>query len=224
MDEISTGRVKISGLFYGNETTTAYLMKTHISPLSTRKGFTLVELLVVIAIIAILATMAVAGARIAKDAAANAGARAAIADLTNALDAFYDDQDAFPLSEGQDEDSEVTTDSQLMNILTGIDTDENPQGNSYFTFKKAKGNNNNYWDGLYRTASTAELYGPWKNRNKNDRFYRVIFNYDYDEFIREPSSTGGSEEIYGYKYLIYHAGKDGEVGGEENVDNLYNWK
>ncbi|MEN8738057.1 MAG: prepilin-type N-terminal cleavage/methylation domain-containing protein, partial [Akkermansiaceae bacterium] len=47
-------------------------MKAHTSKLSQRshkKGFTLVELLVVVAIIAILATMATTGAILAKNAA-----------------------------------------------------------------------------------------------------------------------------------------------------------
>lgn len=222
ISEISTGRVWISSITFIHEQN-PHLMKAHTSLRTFRQGFTLVELLVVIAIIAILATMAVTGARIAQNAASNAAAKAAIGDLTNALDSFYDDQDSLPLGRSYEEDTEVRTDNELTNVLTGIDTDENPSGITYLTFKKAKGSNNNYWDGMHRTSSTSALYGPWKNRNQNERYYRVMMNYDYNEFVQEPNNVG-SEEVYGYKYLIYHAGKDGELGGEENLDNIYSWK
>ena len=201
-------------------------MKAHTSQLSQgshRKGFTLVELLVVVAIIAILATMAVAGASMAQNAARKTKAKAAISDLRGAIDNFTDEQNTFPLAEGESEAAEKQTDSELMNALTGIDREENPSGIPYFTYRQAKGKNNDYWDGLFRTQSTAEFFGPWKNRNKNERYYRIIFNYGYEDFIREPSNIGG-EEVYGAQFLIYHAGKDGGIGGDENVDNIYGWK
>ncbi|MGC6426512.1 MAG: type II secretion system protein [Akkermansiaceae bacterium] len=198
-------------------------MKAHTSELPTRKGFTLVELLVVVAIIAILATMAVAGASMAKNAANKTKAKAAISELTTAISSFSDEQNTLPLAEGEGETAEKRTDNELMDVLCGINEDENPNKIAYFSYRKAKGKNNNYWDGLYRTQSTAEFFGPWKNRDKNERYYRIIFNYGYEDFIREPS-TIGSEEIFDVPFLIYHAGKDGEIGGDSNVDNIYGWK
>lgn len=201
-------------------------MKAHTLKLSQRshkKGFTLVELLVVVAIIAILATMATTGAILAKNAASKAKAKTAIGDLTQAISSFADEQNALPLSEGEGETTEKITDSELMNVLCGIDRDENPQGITYFSYKAAKGSSNNYYDGLHRTQSTAEFYGPWKNRSKNDRYYRVLFNYGYEDFIREPTNVG-NDEIYGVQFLIYHAGKDGKIGNDDNIDNIYSWK
>lgn len=203
-------------------------MKAHTSKLShrllrgTKAGFTLVELLVVVAIIAILATMAVAGASIALNKAKITKAHGAISNLSTALNDFNDEQNSLPLAEGQDSTAEKITDSELMNVLVGIDRDENPTGSSYFSYNKAKGKNNNYWDGLYRTSSTAEFFGPWKNRNKNDRYYRILFNYGYEDFIRVPTNIS-SEEIFDVNFLIYHPGKDGEVGNDKNIDNIYGW-
>ena len=107
-----------------------------------------------------------------------------------------------------------------MNILCGINLKRNPSGFRFFTFKKAKGKNSYYWDGLFRTATDAQFFGPWKNRNIEDHYYHIIFNYDGNEFIREPAELEG-EKIYGYRYLIYHKGNDGKIGGKYNVENLY---
>jgi hypothetical protein len=71
--------------------------------------------------------------------------------------------------------------------------------------------------------STATLYGPWKNKNPEDRLYHVIFDYDGDNSIREPQELGG-QLIQNVRFLIYHKGKDGKIGGAHNDDNIYNWK
>lgn len=201
-------------------------MKAHTSKLASRtrkRGFTLVELLVVVAIIAILATMAVAGANLAQNAARKTKAKAAISELRTAISSFADEQNTLPLAEGQNETTEKQSDNELMDVLCGINEDENPNKIAYFTYRKAKGKNNDFWDGLYRTSSTAEFFGPWRNRNKNERYYRILFNYGYEDFIREPSNIGG-EEVFNVPFLIYHAGKDGGIGNDENVDNIYGWK
>lgn len=70
---------------------------------------------------------------------------------------------------------------RLMALLGGIhdkEIDAFDQGTQFFSFVKAKGENGSYWDGLYRTETKAALFGPRKNKNIEDRYYRIIFNYD----------------------------------------------
>ncbi|MGJ8696418.1 MAG: type II secretion system protein [Verrucomicrobiaceae bacterium] len=200
-------------------------MKAHSSSLTSRKGFTLVELLVVISIIAILATLAIAGAGMALNKAKEAKSRAAIEALSKSIELYFDKENQLPLGGDYATDVEKRTDNELMSVLCGLESAqaENPSRTAYFEFKKAKGKGNNLVDGLYRTQTEAQLFGPWKTKNKDDRYYFVIFDYDYDKEIQEPSSLG-NEIQYGRKYLIYCYGKDGKIGNENNLDNIYNWK
>ena len=200
-------------------------MKAHTSRSLSRKGFTLVELLVVVSIIAILATLAGAGAKTAMEAAKKAKARAAMKTLADAVDLYYDRYDSLPLSDGADGDTEFRTDSELMNVLCGLESAkiENPYLTSFFEYKSAKGKGNNQFDGLARTETEAQLFGPWKTRNINERYYQVILDLDYDKEVREPSNLGNKIQ-YGRRYLIYSYGKDGKIGQEYNIDNLYNWR
>jgi len=191
----------------------------------SKKGFTLVELLVVVSIIAVLAGLGLSVASMARNKAAEATAQAAVRSLSDAIDLYYDKYDELPLSEGEQTDAEKRTDTELMAPLCGLEIarDENPYQISFFEFKAAKGAGNNRYNGLYRTQSEAQLFGPWRTQNVNDRYYQVVFDYDYDKEIQEPA-TLGNEIQYGPRYLIYSYGRDGRIGQEYNVDNIYSWK
>ena len=76
--------------------------------------------------------------------------------------------------------------------------------------------------GLERTENRAELVGPWFNPSKSDRYYRLMFNYDYDNQLREPQALG-NEIIWDRRVIGYHMGKDGKIGGKNDSDNVYSW-
>ncbi|MDA7863737.1 type II secretion system GspH family protein [Akkermansiaceae bacterium] len=200
-------------------------MKTRTARPLSRKGFTLVELLVVVAIIAVLAGLGLGVAKMAKDRANDVTAKAAIGKLGSAIDLYLDKYDELPLSEGETTDTEKRTDNELMGPLCGLESskDQNPYQISFFEFKGAKGSGNDKYGGLDRSQTEAQLYGPWRTRNVNDRYYQVIFNYDYNDNIEVPTNLG-SDTVYGVKFLIYSYGKDGKIGQENNQDNVYGWK
>jgi prepilin-type N-terminal cleavage/methylation domain-containing protein len=195
------------------------------STLSRRCGFTLVELLVVISIIAVLASLGFAGFNMAIQKAKKTSAKAAISSLVQACNDYYEDESQLPLNEGATADQERLSDNELMSILVGLESarEENPTGTSYFKYKKASGKGQTKYDGLDRNKSRAQLYGPWKNRQENDRFYRLMMDYDFDEEIDEPSNMG-NETQFGQRVLVYHLGKDGEAGPGKNQDNVYSYK
>ena len=199
---------------------------TYTKPtLSRRRGFTLVELLVVIAIIAVLASLGFAGFNMAIQKAKKTSAKAAISSLVQACNDFYEDNSQLPLNEGATADQERLSDNDLMSILVGLETasEENPTQTTYFKYKKASGKGQNMYDGLDRNQSQAQLFGPWKNKQENDRFYRLMMDYDFNEEIDEPSNLG-NERQFGQRVLAYHFGKDGEAGPGNNQDNVYSYK
>jgi general secretion pathway protein G len=63
------------------------------------RGFTLIELMVVILIIGLLATIIVPGLRSARDKALRVKAQADIKELQTALERYYDDAGAYPTSD-----------------------------------------------------------------------------------------------------------------------------
>ena len=201
---------------------------TYTKPtLSRRCGFTLVELLVVISIIAVLPSLGFTGFNMAIQKAKKTSAKAAMSSLVQACNDYYEDESQLPLNEGATADQERLSDNELMSILVGLDSarEENSSGTKYFQFKKASGKGQGMYDGLDRTKTRAQLYGPWKNRQENDRFYRLKMDYDFTGEVDEPSNMG-SETIFGKQgmVLVYHLGKDGEAGPGKNQDNVYSYK
>jgi len=190
-----------------------------------RKGFTLIELLVVVAIIAVLASLGFGAFRMAQDKAKETTAKKALSDLIMASDGFYDSYNYLPLSSGETTDTLRKSDNDLMSVLVGLDsaTDENPNKEKFFSGNRAKGRGTNAFNGLYQTNSEAFLYGPWKLSQEDEKFYRIVYDYDFDEEIRETENVG-SDIIRGFRQIAYCLGKDGEAGPNKNEDNVYSYK
>lgn len=189
-----------------------------------RRGFTLVELLVVIAIIAVLASLGMVGYNKALQTTKKTEATQCLGKLVMACDAFFEEYQALPMATTAAQDSEQVTDNRLMGPLLGQQSaqDENPKFLTFFTWKQAKGKGNSAFGGLERTENRADLLGPWNNPSKADRYYRLMFNYDYDNQLREPQALG-NEIIWDRRVIGYHMGKDGKIGGKNDSDNVYSW-
>jgi len=197
----------------------------HITPPSSgRRGFTLVELLVVIAIIAVLASLGFSMYNRAIQQTKKTEARQCLVQLVQACDAFFEEYQALPMANTSAIDAEQVTDNRLMAPLLGLRVaqDENPKFQTFFEWKVAKGTGNAAVGGLERTDNRAELLGPWFNPSKQDRYYRLMFNYDYDNQLREPQALG-NEIIWDRRVIGYHMGKDGKIGGKNDEDNVYSW-
>jgi hypothetical protein len=136
-----------------------------------------------------------------------------------ACSAFFEEYQALPMATTSAIDAEQVTDNRLMAPLLGLKvaSDENPKFKIFFFWKAAKGTGNSAVGGLVRTETTASLVDPWGN------FYRVVFNYDNDNILREPQATGRNEVIYDRRVLAYSLGPDGIAGGEGEKDNIYSW-
>ncbi len=193
--------------------------------LSKKRGFTLIELLVVIVIIAVLAGLGFAGFNSARQAAKKTAAGVAMGELVKGTDAYFDEYSELPLGKTSSADDERNTDNEMMAVLLGLKSaaEENYKELSFVAFQKAKGKGSSAHNGLERNDSRAELFGPWLNKVKSDRYYRMVLNYDYDDELEEPSNVG-SETHYETRVLVYHMGKDGKSGSAKNdKDNVYSW-
>ncbi|MEJ6828663.1 MAG: hypothetical protein QNK61_00585 [Akkermansiaceae bacterium] len=152
-------------------------------------------------------------------------AKAAIAKLSSAIDLYFDKYESLPSTSTKDKDIEYQSKGELMAALCGLEAGStlNPYQLSFFEFKRNKGSDGDFYGGLHRTQSKAALYGPWKNKDIEDRYYRIILDLDGDQSIREPAELGG-KLIPNVRYLIYHKGKDGKIGRKFYKDNVYSWK
>ena len=142
--------------------------------------------------------------------------------LVMACDAFFEEYQALPMATTSAIDAEQVTDNRLMAPLLGLKvaSDENPNLKTFFSWKAAKGKGDSAYGGLERTENRAELLGPWFNPSKADRYYRIMFNYDYDNQLREPQALG-NEIIWDRRVIAYHMGKDGKIGGKNDSDNVF---
>lgn len=201
-------------------------MKTTKPRLSLQKGFTLIELLVVIAIIAVLAGLGFGGFTMARNKANELQAQKAISDLVAASNDFYNEYNFLPLGSQQSNDTVQTSDRQLMTVLMGKQqgATENPKLIRFFEGQRAKGSRiDSAYAGVFETDNDAVLFGPWRLSQREQKLYRVIYDYNYDKIIEEQEGIG-NQTIRGMRQIVYHFGPDGQAGQNMNDDNIYSYK
>lgn len=186
---------------------------------STRRGFTLVELLVVIAIIAVLATLAA-------PALLNVLKKGKITKAANichtlelAVDNFEQEYSYLPYvgDTPPANDTSVRSDTDIMTILAGIDSEHNPKKIRFFETDTPKGSNEStYADGMHVSNTAAKLYDPWGEP------YYLVFDYDLDGEIENPLEEG--KIVRAKRVLVYSLGPDKKSSTkDEKKDNAKNF-
>ncbi len=186
-------------------------MKTH-SKSKSLSGFTLVELLVVIAIIAVLAAAGFAGGRAALEKAKKVTAQAAATSVASAIEQFYADNSALPGTGSADVDNLSTlpggTGVGVLQALIGKDLTQNPRGVRYLSLQEAKGTAEPRGGATYDgSGNILGLYDPWGEA------YFIAVDYDYDEQLPvNPGITGTSTTLNGKRSAVYSKGvADGDT-------------
>ena len=124
-----------------------------------KKGFTLIEILVVMAIIGILAGLLFPGVGAAMNAAKKAHASNTCYNLKNSIGSYFTEYRRFPLPDGyQTPYDDFSTEDDFMDILLGAETavgeEKNPRGIVFFTGRTAR-----------RTGGNSYIKGVAMNRN-----------------------------------------------------------
>ncbi len=166
-----------------------------------RSGFTLVELLVVIALIAILMAILFPAINAAMKKAAIARARTEMANIVSAIKAYYTEYGKMPTPDtnGYPDHTFVgkwgtVTDNPkqqklVMDILRAIDMPHNKRGIVFLEVPAESMTGTDKYDNSY-TPSDGYYLDPWENP------YIIVMNTDFDE------------QIGGFNFYVFRAGDD----------------
>lgn len=218
-------------------------MKT---PSHLRKGFTLIELIVVIAILVTLASIAIPGVMGALNTANNTAARKVCIDITQAATRFAQDNNSslpyYADDAKADHDDQIflTTeagkDANMIAILTNREEDDdNRMNTTHDTYLKADEQEQRL-NGLYVDPADGSLnyYDPW-----GSPYYVVLC--EEEKGCIDPFTT---KRLRGKQCLVYSLGADkagaaakssskgkkgkkaktSEADEEAIEDNVYSWK
>jgi prepilin-type N-terminal cleavage/methylation domain-containing protein len=192
-----------------------------------RKGFTLVELLVVISIIAVLASLALVGTQVAQKSAKSLETTNIAVSLQMAINSYYDEYGNFPI-QGTIPDSGINTKSvqgiELLKVLTAKEVNTgtvlNTRGLSFLQVKQAK---KNKVSGIaYQSGTGGDvtgLYDAW-----GEPFY-IFFDKEYKDEVQIDSPFRKSATdigiVRGAKSVIISKGADKLNGSDSrNKDNI----
>lgn len=169
-----------------------------------QKGFTVIEVLIVISIIGILLSFVVPMGGRAKTKAREARARAEIAALETAISAYYTDMGTYPTDNPGAQNE--TSNAVVIKHLSGRDYTQ-----AGYPYVNAIINDAN-WNGPYMEFDANNISGggafvdPWSNA------YIIQIDLDGDVSTTPPTNNALS-------YDIASNGKDGAAGGGDDITN-----
>jgi len=153
-------------------------------------GFTLLELLIVIAIIAILASVAFPVTALVIRQARKAEARNEVVNIVRAVTAYNMEYSKLPLRSPGSDTETIETDQEFMAILLGSEDEAlNPRGKSFYTGKEAKerAGGLDYGEGGNSGGAKPRLVDPWGNT------YFVAIDANYDHKLQGPPECGSGD-------------------------------
>lgn len=186
-------------------------------------GFTLLELLVVIAIIGILAGLMFPATTGALRKAERTHAENTAYNLKNAISAYFTEYRKYPVKGDANETDEIRTDSDLMDILLGADSEAqsgglNPRRIAFYTDKAAKP----MGDGKYRKGIRLESDGGGELWDPYGDYYYVRMDLDYNNRVEKPTwDKTGDSQFLPESILVWSAGKDNDESDAQ--DNVKTW-
>lgn len=188
---------------------------------STRndRGFTLVELLVVMAIIAVLAAVGFAAGNAAIQRAKRVTSQAAASALESAVNGFFTEYGSLPTDATTDQVVDTSSDTELITILSGLTETSTPAKNTraikFLQVKEGKTKKNGM---IYSQSgnSLVGLYDPWGGG------YKVMMDGDYDERLTIPAPAKATT-LNGRRVAAWSLGADGTKGGGKTNDDVLTW-
>lgn len=168
---------------------------------SRHTGFTLLELLIVIALIMILATLTIGGFSWVKKHSANEKTRVLIASISNALEDYLTDGNALPEGNG-----DASSSSAVYEVLYG---DSTHQSSDEAT--------------AYLPSLNPDLTGKQKNVKASGSSYVIVDAWNNPLHYLSPASTNPSDS-----FDLWSLGADKEGGPQSSdktktADDLSNW-
>jgi prepilin-type N-terminal cleavage/methylation domain-containing protein len=177
-------------------------------------GFTLVELLVVIAIIAVLAAAGFAAGNAAIQKAKKVTAQATATAMESAVNDFFTEYGSMPTAQTSDGAPLNTTQGEgidLLKVLLGMETGTTPMNTRAIKFLSAKEAKGKKGGLQYNTqgSTVTGLYDPWGGP------FFVLMDADYDEKVSVPASVlNGGKTLNGRRVAVWSKGADAAPRGE----------
>ncbi len=189
-------------------------MKTPRIDAHTRRGFTLVELLVVITIIAVLVGISVPVYNTVMRNAKKQQANVMCTSIKSCIKSYYAEYSRYPMKTdgGATETTALRSDTTIIPALLGTDPELNPRTLRFLPELKQveKGGAN----GLIADGEDVSVVDPW-----GEELY-IMMDMDGDGKIENPDSGAGTTTLY-QDILVYSAGPDKDPQTWE--DNIMSW-
>jgi prepilin-type N-terminal cleavage/methylation domain-containing protein len=191
-------------------------MKTRSACRGSAKGFTLVELLVVISIIVVLAAMGVNVAASAITRAKKLRSTNDATQLLHGIENFDRDYGRFPDfgATGEEAQTDGEAGAELLTILLGkeevSDSMQNKKQTAFVEFKESQSRNHG---GLVYSSGAADarpegLYDAWGNP------FHIKIDTENDGALEDPFTRG---KVIRASVIVYSYGADKKAGGNDDV-------